>query len=271
MKFHRIPWFHGTPSFKIILRGSDTIFVNVFAGAQGLPAPAFAGGSGGSSTLLHGVDHGLWSTFLGPWNIYFPNPKFFGVFHTAAPRPHPHRDRQPGPNGRTLCSRSRELSLADFRMNRGLSQKKVWGKPILGPDPKRSRERARDGRAIGRAGGPAVGRSDSRTGGPSGGRVPMVGQMGGRAVGRSGVHSGGQAIRRSCGGLTANPRDSRAGGRAFGRSAGGRAVGQSDGRAFELSGGRVVGQSGGRAVGPSGGRACTRAVGRAGTRAVLRR
>ena len=30
-----------------LLGGLDTIIVNVFAGVQGLPAPAFAGGAGG--------------------------------------------------------------------------------------------------------------------------------------------------------------------------------------------------------------------------------
>ena len=52
------------------------------------------------------------------------------------------------------------------------------------------------------------------------------------------------------------------GGRAVGRTSGGRAVGPSGGRAVGRSGGRAVGRSGDREVGRSGGRAVGRSGGR---------
>ena len=47
----------------------DTFIVNVFAGVRGRLAPAFAGGAGGGSPLLHGMDHGLWSMVHFPWSM----------------------------------------------------------------------------------------------------------------------------------------------------------------------------------------------------------
>ena len=47
----------------------DTFIVNVFAGVRGRLAPAFAGGAGGGSPLLHGMDHGLCSIVHFPWSM----------------------------------------------------------------------------------------------------------------------------------------------------------------------------------------------------------
>ena len=60
---------HGYPWLNKILGGLDTFIVNVFAGVRGRLAPAFAGGAGGGSPLLHGMDHGLWSMVHFPWSM----------------------------------------------------------------------------------------------------------------------------------------------------------------------------------------------------------
>ena len=59
---------HGYLWLNKILGGLDTIIVDVFAGVRGRLAPAFAGGAGGGSPLLHGMDHGLWSNDNFPWS-----------------------------------------------------------------------------------------------------------------------------------------------------------------------------------------------------------
>ena len=59
---------------KQIMGDLDTFIVNVFAGVRGRLAPAFAGGAGGGSPLLHGMDHGLWSM------VHFPRSMVHGPF-----------------------------------------------------------------------------------------------------------------------------------------------------------------------------------------------
>ena len=60
---------HGYPWLNKIMGDLDTFIVNVFAGVRGRLAPAFAGGAGGGSPLLHGMDHGLWSMVHFPWSM----------------------------------------------------------------------------------------------------------------------------------------------------------------------------------------------------------